>query len=129
MANFAWNFGGTISELFEKIRHVEVLDDEDLVQAAMMGRSVGFHAADAVDTLCDAVEDALEDYDKVKRSRFGTARSRAVVRSGRIYAGGLRQADRVFRHIVTTYEKKYQEEISAARRKDSKPNFTPGGKH
>jgi hypothetical protein len=117
----------SIGALDEKIRHVEVHNDEDLVNAAKLGRDLGFKAADLVDMVGDAVEDALEDHDRMRKTRFGVARSRSVVRMVRIYAAGLRQADRVFRSMVTTYEKKYAEERAANRKKDRKPHFTPGG--
>ena len=117
----------TISDIEHQSEHLEVEGDDDIVRGGKLIREAGFKVARMVDYVADAVEDALEDFDKTQRTRLGTLRFKAVVRGARIYAAGMRQADRVAKAMVNSYNKHYSEEIANARRKTRKTTFSPGG--
>ena len=120
--------GDSLGALENKAKTFEVHDSTDIVQGGILLRSIGFKSAACVDYIADGIQDALDDDSKARRTRLGAAKSKAVVRGLRIYAAGLRQADRVGRAMVNKYSKEYAEEIAAARRKGGKPKFSHGTK-
>jgi hypothetical protein len=126
--NFSGGDPGNVGSHAREAMDLEVNDDADLARKMVKGRDFAMSAAAVVDALADDVFDALYDYDKGRKTKFGTMRAKAVVRPLRLFAASIRQGHRVSMAVVRLYNKKYAEDIAANRASKRRTKFNPGGK-
>lgn len=106
---------------------LEVNDSADISRKMDKHTDFTFSAASVIDSLADDIYDALYDYDMGRKAPFRTVRAKAVIRPLRLFAASMRQGHRVSMAVVRLYNKKYAEDIAAARAAKRKTKFNPGG--
>lgn len=125
--NFSGGNPANVGSIAREAMDMEVDDDADLARKMVKGRDFFMASAAVTDALADDIYDALYDYDKGRKSTFGTMRAKAVVRPLRLFAASQRQGHRVSMAVVRLYQKKYAEDIAANRATKRKTKFNPGG--
>ena len=125
--NFSGGDPSNVGSHAREVIDLEIDDDADLARKMVKNRDFCMSAAAVVDSVADDVFDALYDYDKGRKTKFGTTRAKAVVRPLRLFAASMRQGHRVSMAVVRLYQKKYAEDIAANRATKRKTKFNPGG--
>jgi hypothetical protein len=125
--NFSGGDPANVGSHAREVMDLEIEDDADLARKMVKNRDFCMSAAAVVDAVADDVFDALYDYDKGRKTRYGTMRAKAVVRPLRLFAASMRQGHRVSMAVVRLYQKKYAEDIAANRATKRKSTFNPGG--
>lgn len=125
--NFSGGDPANVGSHAREAMDLEVNDDADLARKMVKNRDFCMSAAAVVDAVADDVFDALYDYDKGRKNKFGAMRAKTVVRPLRLFAASMRQGHRVSMAVVRLYQKKYAEDIAANRASKRKSKFNPGG--